>query len=95
MFFLRISRWFAKRPRQSLEMAVRRHWAAQPACQKTVFYLRDFEEAMWRRKLRLGNTPFDHHLDMMRLLREDLEPRLQHPPGVQAAMPIVDAASQR
>ena len=94
MIFLRISRWFAKRPRQSLEMAVRRHWAAQPASQKTALNLRDFEEAMWRRKLRLGNTPFDHHLDMMRLLREDLEPRLQRPPGVQTTSPVSDAASQ-
>ena len=80
MFYLRISRLFAKRPRQSLELTVRRHWDECPENRKSVLHLRDFEESMWRLNLRLGQTPLEHHIDMMRLLRNDLEPKLRYQP---------------
>ena len=39
---------------------------------------------MWRHGLRPGKTPFEHHLDMMRLLRGDSEPKLRQAPKAES-----------
>jgi hypothetical protein len=77
-FFQRVAKWSTS----DEEAMVRRHWARRAVGQRSGFHLREFKNDMWRRGLRLAQTPFEHHLAMMRLFEKEIAPRLQ--PGSNA-----------
>ncbi|APW37415.1 hypothetical protein RD110_09625 [Rhodoferax koreense] len=52
---------------------IQRLWRARNASERTSPYVHDFEAETWRLGLRLGADPFQHHLAMMRLLKDDIE----------------------
>jgi hypothetical protein len=69
----RVAKW----PEQDLEATVRGHWDRRAPGHKTVFHLKEFEDDMWRRDLKMARTPFEHHLAMMQLFKKEVAPRLE------------------
>lgn len=56
------------RAERSLEDLVLREWRRLSPERRTGIALRDFEQQLWQRSLRLGSTPFLHHQGVMRVI---------------------------
>ncbi|MDB5847007.1 MAG: hypothetical protein JWP29_759 [Rhodoferax sp.] len=58
----------------ALENRVFREWLKLSPDHRTGIALRDFEDDLWGRSLRLGVSPFLHHQGVMRVIGNSLDP---------------------
>ena len=58
----------------ALEGRVFREWLKLSPERRTGIALRDFEDDLWGRSLRLGTSPFLHHQGVMRVISRPLDP---------------------
>jgi hypothetical protein len=58
----------------ALEGRVFREWLKLSPERRTGIALRDFEDDLWGRSLRLGTSPFLHHQGVMRVIGRPLDP---------------------
>ncbi|MDB5851786.1 MAG: hypothetical protein JWP29_5538 [Rhodoferax sp.] len=87
LFIARIARLLIRWPKEDVQTSVLRHWANLASGMKSVYHLREFEDEMWERGFRLAATPFEHHLSMMRLLRDQTAPKLDRPRRIKRSNP--------
>ena len=59
---------------QALEGRVFREWLKLSPERRTGIALRDFEDDLWGRSMRLGKSPFLHHQGVMRVIGRPLDP---------------------